>query len=192
LIEVKNKTLTVLHSSLTASTSGSTRKAADLLEAAFASRIDVAVGPHAELGAGPPQARSSHAAAPSRVASARSRRLPGARSPRPAAPGSSWFGRLPARPAVGQRPAGRPQFHRQRPGRHTTAQGFGATTLEGTALQPHRVLLHPERLGDARAGPPRRLSSGLGLPRFYGSCSFCVDYAARTMQRFRRSRPARP
>jgi len=25
-----------------------------------------------------------------------------------------------------------------------------------------------------------------------GSCSFCVDYAARTMRRFRRSRPARP
>ncbi len=32
----------------------------------------------------------------------------------------------------------------------------------------------------------------VGLPRIGGSCSLCVDQAARTMRRFRRSRPARP
>ena len=38
----------------------------------------------------------------------------------------------------------------------------------------------------------RTWKSQLGLPRIGGSCSLCVDQAARTMRRFRRSRPARP
>ena len=32
----------------------------------------------------------------------------------------------------------------------------------------------------------------VGLTRFRGSCSLCVDHAARTMRRWSRSRPARP
>ncbi len=72
-------------------------------------------------------------------------------------------------------------------------EAAGETSEPRAPARLHRA--RPDRadgLRAARLSCTLGLGLGLGLPRIGGSCSLCVDQAARTMQRFRRSRPARP